>query len=49
MPKFLGKAFVSFEYEHFARVALDRLPNAQSFGNHYLKAKFAAPPRDIYW
>ena len=49
VSKFLGKAFVSFEYEHFSRLVYDRINKSAPFKNHKLKAVIAAPPRDVYW
>lgn len=50
MANFLGKAFVSFQYQHFAqamRISINR--KDIKLGDETLSAVWAPSPRDVKW
>lgn len=47
---FTGKAFVSFEYQHYAYAILNHAANHPIYlDGNVLNVKMAAAPRDILW
>lgn len=52
ITNFVGKAFISFQYQHYAEYILqeaDRDINFLLFNGSRLKVSRVSNPRDIYW
>ena len=49
---FVGKAFISFQYQHYREYIIEeaeRDPNFLNFNGVQLKVERAGNPRDVYW
>ena len=47
---FLGKAFIVFQYQHFAHVVKEKIDEGKvMIGQNKLEVEWAQYPRDIYW